>query len=491
MDPASNNRPTRNQFVIGPGFIDRPDWNRIQLADSLCLSVHRDLPVCRDEGQDVQLTLLGFMLDWSNPTRSDADILRELSRFGGDFDACRRATAELGGRWVLMLRSKSSSVLFHDASGLRQVCFTTGSKVWCATQPGLLIDIAGLRPDDEALAFFAEHKLQCAESWWPGDESGFCGLQVLLPNHALDLVKGRPFRYWPDAPLESMDSALVLERAAARLTGVIQAAVHRDDIALGLSAGWDSRILLAASRPVIDRISIYNGCGAALSDSHPDVAIPRRLARRFGFDLDLVPEPSQADPVFAKQFMEHAWQAHPGYAIGMQADYACYSGDKVAAIGNVSEIGKLPYRGKLTNGQPVDGAFLAGFYWGGHNHAAQALDRWLGDADDSKGYHILDLFYWEQRLGRWLAANFVEFDFAWRDILAPFNIRALMADLLACDEADRRPPTHSLYRELIDSLWPELLAEPINPRPAVPRSRKLRRWLRQRLARLRRLPLSD
>jgi hypothetical protein len=74
------------------------------------------------------------------------------------------------------------------------------------------------------------------------------------------------------------------------------------------------------------------------------------------------------------------------------------------------------------------------------------------------------LFYWEQRLGCWLSANCLEFDVAWRDFLAPFNVRGLMVDLLACDDSLLAPPDHELLRRIIHAQWPELLAEPVNPR---------------------------
>jgi hypothetical protein len=277
----------------------------------------------------------------------------------------------------------------------------------------------------------------------------------------------------------------VRDRVGGRLAGILQAADNRFDLALGLSGGWDSRVLLAAARPIADRLSIYNGRGANMPATHHDVVIPRRLADRFGLRLDPIAEGHDLDPDFAAHFDRHSWMPHVHFATGMQADFECYHRGKVAVIGNVSEIGKLPYRGKLATGRPIDGRFLANFYWGGHDFAASALDEWLADVGDGRGFNLLDLFYWEQRLGRWLAANCVEFDFAWREVLAPFNIRGLMVDLLACDEEARSPPQHRLYRLLIESHWPELLAEPINPSPKIPFSRRIKASARRGLKAIR------
>jgi hypothetical protein len=486
MPAPPSDGPNRSQFLIGPKYAARDGWTRLELADSLLLSAHPGLPVQTVDRDGLRLTLLGFMLDWAHPERDDQDILGDLLASSFDFDRCWRATAELGGRWALIHQVGGEARLFHDASGMRQVCYAPGATVWCASQPGLLAEHAGLEPDPEALAFIEWHGERNAEYWWPGERQPFAGAYALLPNHALNMNDGRVTRYWPQRTAPRLDASEARERVATRLKGLMRAAVNRFDVALGLSAGWDSRILLAASRTVRDRLSIYNGCGADMAPSHRDVVIPRRLAERVGLSLDLIAESHEADPDFAARFERHSWRPHPHFATGMQADFDCYERRKVAVIGNVSEIGKLPYRAKVAGREAIDGERLAGFYWGGHPFAARALDEWLQDVGDGGGYNLLDLFYWEQRLGRWLAANCLEFDFAWCDILAPFNVRALMVDLLASDENVRRPPEHALYLSLIEALWPELLVEPINPVPKLSLNKRLRSFLRRGLARMRR-----
>jgi hypothetical protein len=76
---------------------------------------------------------------------------------------------------------------------------------------------------------------------------------------------------------------------------------------------------------------------------------------------------------------------------------------------------------------------------------------------------VLDLFYWEQRAGNWLATCELEFDIAWKDIFTPYNCRLLLMDMLSADDIYRRPPQYELYKKMILTLWPEVLAEPINP----------------------------
>ena len=86
---------------------------------------------------------------------------------------------------------------------------------------------------------------------------------------------------------------------------------------------------------------------------------------------------------------------------------------------------------------------------------------------------LLDLFEWEQGHGNWLAMTQLEFDIAWREIITPYNCREVLTIFLSVDECYRRAPDYTLFHRLIDKLWPEVMQEPINPRP--------RQSLRQRL----------
>jgi len=121
-----------------------------------------------------------------------------------------------------------------------------------------------------------------------------------------------------------------------------------------------------------------------------------------------------------------------------------------------------------------------------HPFAKMFFSEWLKELGDTKGYDIMDLFYWEQRTGCWFASNCLEFDLAWRDIFIPFNSRSLLMDMLSVGEQYRRAPDYQLYQQLMLRLWPEVLSLPINPRDISNRKR-LNNLLRRMVRRLKRL----
>ncbi|SMX93813.1 hypothetical protein BANT10_02613 [Brevibacterium antiquum] len=72
-----------------------------------------------------------------------------------------------------------------------------------------------------------------------------------------------------------------------------------------------------------------------------------------------------------------------------------------------------------------------------------------------------DMFYWEIRMGRWLAEIYNETDPAF-DSISPMNMRAIVELGLAGPEDERR--SGIMFTELIDRNWPELNFPGINNR---------------------------
>lgn len=487
LSPTALGPAGRNQFLLGPAYLQRDTWRQFDLGEHLKLSVQSQLEIEQATNGRCRLTLLGYMLDWLRPEESNADILQRLIDNSQNLDSCLKATFEIGGRWVLIYQDDAESVVFHDAAGLRQVCYAMDSahnQLWIGSQVDLLSEMTELVADPEALSFIRAMGNKDPEYWWPGNRLPFAASRTLLPNHCLNLSDGECSRYWPRSVPETLSREECCRRVSNKLVGIMSAAQNRWELALGLSAGWDSRVLLAASRGIIENMTMYTVQTTTMAADHNDVAIPRRLAKHLGLNHVEIRHADHATEDFQELFRDHTWRPHQRFAAGAQAEFEQFRYAKVAVIGNLSEVAKLPYRHQLKVSDALDGEMLATLVgMNGQKFATEAMEEWLASLHISQkkatGYDVLDLFYWEQRIGRWLAANLVEFDFAWQDILVPFNIRSLICDLLATDEKYRKPGTLHLYVEIMQSLWPEVLQVAINPKPTPRIWQRIRRRIRR------------
>lgn len=253
--------PYVSQFILGPAFAERlAGWQRITVAEQIRLTAHPALACTQVADHARELTLIGHILDPLTPGAANADILRALLRHFTSREALIVATDGLGGRWLLIATNSRESFLFHDALGLRQAFHTEPAEIgalWVMSQPGLASEVLSLAPDEQALDYMDTQTFRRASEYrFPVTASTFRGIKHLVPNHWLDLKTGRSHRYWPLAPLEILTPEAAIDRLGTLMSGMIRAAASRFELAFSLTAGLDSRLVLAAARGVADRLSI-------------------------------------------------------------------------------------------------------------------------------------------------------------------------------------------------------------------------------------------
>ena len=210
----------------------------------------------------------------------------------------------------------------------------------------MLARIAGLEPCLEARKFVDGFSRRVSQWWLPGDGQLFRGAKQLLPNHRLNLRTGETTRYWNGDPAPEDSAEECMTRATARLSGLLRAAARRYPLAIGLSAGWDSRLILSACRDIRQEIRAYSTAPRAQRIAGVDARLPEHICRRAGVRHDLLTPPASPTAAFDSAFTEHVFRPLPEFTPYMETELA-YSGGKVAGVtGNIAEIVKLPYAGK-------------------------------------------------------------------------------------------------------------------------------------------------
>ncbi|MGA9031170.1 MAG: hypothetical protein WB402_01450, partial [Sulfuricaulis sp.] len=468
-------------FVLGPSFAAQfAGQQKIVIDGTLKLTTHPDLACTRASDGQRTLTLVGHILDPLAPVAKNIDILKKLLAGFSSISELVKATGRFGGRWIIVATNDEQRFLFNDALGLRQVFYTNPAdttSVWAMSQPGIGAKMLGLPLEQEAAAYMNSHPFRSNPEYrWPGEASPFKGLKHLLPNHWLDLDTGTSHRYWPMEPLARVEPEVAIERLAVLFTGMIRAAAQRFDLALGITAGLDSRLLLAAARDIKDALSFVTVWQGNMPDDHPDITIPGRLLDRLGLPHEVIRAAESVTPDFSQAFKRSVYLAHDHYGPDAEAILRRFSRAKAVLTGSGAEVGRCSFRKELpwSDRRTITSAHLARLQrMDGQPFAMQHFAKWLEDAHPRYNVKLLDLFEWEQGHGNWLAMTQLEFDIAWREIITPYNCRDVLTTLLAVDERYRRAPDYVFFHRLIEKLWPDVLQEPINPR--------LRQSLLQRL----------
>ena len=480
----------RRQFILGPHFVEEfPSWKRVKVRDMICLTAHTDLPVYQAVSGNKSLTLLGYILDPNNSRASDADItndlLRELCNYSS-LDSFFECTYGFGGRWILVVDDSKEIRLFHDPMGLRQVFYTNAcfpKALWCASQPGIIAELLKLEMDNEAVNGYINTNVyrSIRNVLWPADTSPYKEITHLLPNHYLDLTTGLRHRYWPDRKLERLSMEEAVEENSKMLTDLIKSAFNRFSLAFTITAGWDSRLLLAASREISTKIYYFT---LFRKDRENDVIVPSRLLSKLGLKHNIIKYPQYMDNEFGKIYKRNVTEAHNLWGIMAQGVYNHYPQDRVCVKGNASEIARVRLR--LPEGEKVTAEKLAKFSSLVHTdemsknlYVIKSWEKWLSGIGEIYNFHILDLFYWEHWGGNFAAMAQAEWDIV-QEVFTPYNCRRFLINMLSVDEKFRDHDLPILYRELIMKLWPEVLSEPVNP----PSSEGIMLYMKKRLKNL-------
>lgn len=458
------------------------------------LAAHADLNVCGAARDGKEIVLLGYLLNPGKPEADDEEIVRGLLEA---FDRCRSLdelfphTYSLSGRWILIVADDTEARLFNDAAGYRQVhyCSTASGEVWCASQPGMLADLLGLAEDRAARAFIDACSARDPQYWWPGDTSLYREAVHLQANHYLDLRTGHAQRYWPRTDLVRLPFEQVVAENAALLRGLLRGAARRYDLALPLTAGRDTRLLLAASRDVVETLYIFTLMYWDLTPASADVRVPTRLLARLGLPHHVIPCPPEMDGEFEAIYARNVPTARRVYGAIAQGLYHGYPERKVSMKGNAIPIGKGHYRRRLReqSAEPdpkITPETLSGLARKEGSFALAAYERWLAGITDTN-VDVLDLFWWEEREGNWQAMSQLEWDIV-QETFVPYNCRTFLTNLLAVPERYRGPP-YMLHDAMIRRLWPEVLAEPINPHRTDSLAVKAKKLLQRARRRARRL----
>ena len=468
----------RRQFLLGHTQY-RPNkyWNVKKLAHNLFLSVHQDLSFFSKRKKDRTITLIGTAIDCIYPFKTHSQIVTDLLHNFNSIDSVINKSKPLAGRWIVICQNAHNTLIFTDPCGLRQVYFFTGKNSCCASQPTLINQVEKLieTTNEEILKLINSATYKNTESAWIGNKTVYENCQHLMPNHYLDLNKCSQLRFFPKKPLSILKSSdMLTSRAASYLKNIMTGLNHRYDLQVGLTAGFDSRLLLAASVDIYDEISYLTDDLGQLKNYHDDIYVPKKLAQKLKLAHSIKAHNNEQIPNwFYDLLSQNVSEARINPVLPkIKTIYrilAANNSEHISLNGNVIETVRimeknLKYEASHHSMSRID--FILGFTGYNNQYVRDEVNLFINSFDISliTGATLLDIFYWEQRMGNWGALYPAELDIA-AETISPFNCRLLLETCLKAERKLRLPPDYVFFKEIIWKLWPEVLSEPINPGP--------------------------
>lgn len=465
------------QFFIARSAPAAPDrWSRREHA-GWHLAAHADLPVINLRARDGGALgwVIGHAVDTTGAfIRGD---LRLPFDTPADFrsDVFERELYRHGGRYACAVLGPHVSRFYLDPGGTLATVYAPDRATVASTSS--LIHFA----DAEAYAARKNAEpLVPANHFYPAGLTADPEVHRLLPSHCLDLNTWGAERHWQIEPIARASRDEIeplIGRIVDRMRDTLRAATAGQPAYMGLTAGRDSRMVLAAARDVKERVG-WVTFDYPDAEKHADVHMARKIARRFGLEHEVVP---LTKPCLAEQ---QRYLHHIGYAgsHGKARDFdgACATylrRDRAWLTGFGGEVGRAFYwRESDQPGVRLTTDELLSRMKMPRPDFRAPLDAWrrrTGVAHDP--FKLLDLMYLEQRLGCWASVHgYGTAPFVAQ--LTPFNHRDVFDAVL------RLPPEYRSGQHFAEAIirraWPELLELPYQQLTGV---RKLAERVKKKL----------
>jgi hypothetical protein len=444
----------RKQFLLAKKKIDISGLKEKQKVFNYHLYLGADSEYNYLKNKTKEIHLLGNLYDWENPHYSNKQIIELIFRYD-DINVIIEKSNNYCGEFVFIIKLDNDLFIFNDATSQKEIYYDDTFNNF-GTQPKLLnltIDLVD-HVDPSAIEYY-QSEIFKKKYLFVGNTTHKKNILHLLPNHIITINTKSVKRFFPSQKLDKQPLISVANKCAEMLQGYISAIYRRNKIKMAITGGYDSRVLFLASLNVDCKYFVLKHKN--MSDSHHDIVVPKYLTGLFHKNLNI--EEREVLNVDDKNYINDV--DFPRFISKSNKN-----NDHTFINGNISEIARN-YYGYYKNATAKDLCFLTGN--ASMKFVIKLYDSWLTNKNIffENGYHYLDMFYWEEKMGNWSKMK-TERNALSQNVVSPFNSRNLLTHMLSTNRSDRDSHFNKLYDLIISVLSKEnkkVLKTPINPCP--------------------------
>lgn len=458
-------------FLMTPTQTKRDGWDVVTLPNGDFFYYDPITQVDLIQNGSRWMLALGDVVDIRAMKRDRMNLLARLN--AETTEAFHESLDFMGGRYVLIRGDEASVRLYHDATGMRGVYFTTEAPLRAASHLELLQEDVQSAPHPLCSSELRQHN----HYHLPGHFTIYETIRILVPNHFVD-GSCVMTRYYPRRPLESLPVEAAIEPLRSWFDNQLHQLFETDErIIFSLTAGIDSRLSLALLKPFLAEIEAFTYQNVAHVESLDiDAEVATMMARDLGFAHRIIPVDGrafeQADETKPfRDMMRQSVTSNHGHAHAYE--YMKLYNDRPTRHlrSNILEIGRAFYRKNRTLPAEftVEGAIRCYSWKSREDDRVVAL--WTSYVEavglteaTLHGYDPYDLLYWEYRMGMWHQQVLAESDVAFETYI-PFNARAILELFLMPEYGDRLYA--KLFYEVIGHEWPVLAFWGVNKRDTM------------------------
>jgi len=391
-------------------------------------------------------------------------------------------TARLGGWWVVITNLNGTLTIHNDAAGLLPIYYYDSDYLIAGSTPKGLAELAGIdknpalvdKLNDEK--YFSKGDLT-SDTWlgrnslrdtsWPLRLTPYKGVKHLTPNKFVE-ADGSIKRIWPRKEILNKDITYVSKTVTDRICKTIEnASKLYGNLKFPLSSGLDSRVIFSCALKSSVDFECYSWIIEEFDHDgmYRDAATAKDICSKYGIEHKVLNMSSKSTFYYKEITKDIDFYVSSNtlpYEHSALKEFVPSGG--VVFNGSVSEVGRPLYAFGNLPYSLVTPDLLANI--NGHkpmSFVRNEFKSWFVDAKDvNKKYNVdlMDLLYWEERMGSWQSSYQQQLRSAC-PVISPFNCRLLLEELLSVEYTYRLKS--KIHYDIIKSVDPHLLSFPVNP----------------------------
>lgn len=445
---------TQEREVKAPGWFEKTDLGGQWV-------IHHDpaVELAVKRGPHYSIFIVGVAYSQTLGVTTSHEAIDSLERiFAGSasLNTFVEFVTHLSGRYVVAVTGNESLMMAGDPLGSIATWWGCKDKFSVSNYSKLLADYFGDDRHNQKSEFFAHPDYKSNQPWLSNIVPEHDIALPILPNHVLTFDGGEIAheRFYPVAPLQQMSVEAATRIVYQELRFAVECLGLRKELYFSITAGDDAFAFVDVSADILRETNAVGVTYAFLNreanPTHDDLIVANRRMISARLTHKIVPMEFDWGSEFAGVYNE----THPTMAVFPTLAKSIHdgtTGDNYFLTGHGGEIGNVFYKERVSGfPSPTD--------LGEKNGTRQFAESELGAASIAEfieytqfyedrffGYDPYDLFYWENRMGRWGARMIGEWDFGARPV-SLFASRKLLDSMMAVPYADR--VSRSIYKEM-------------------------------------------
>ena len=447
----------KNQYIITDKNITPPSDSNSFKIGKFRLYTSKEIQFSISNNKNI--ILLGYTFHCYNQS-SEKEIVNKLSRL--ENEQFLDEIDNLCGHYVLF-RNKQQINIYTDASSSFKVFYGESNKnTFIGSDPRILNKYSNFNlhtKTDKKIFYESDYFLKNRIKI--GHHTRYKDMYQLISNHKLIIENLISERIFPREKRLEISMQNAKDKLIPIFENILTKIEEKYTIFSSITAGYDSRLLMSATKKISHKIQYYTFQLPEKSTNFIDYTIPKSICSNLKLNYISI-KISELDNN-TKNTIENIYDLPKEKPFQQYKDiFPDNKKPNILLVGFVSEIAKnYLERVKIRNGKDI----VRANHYPDNKYLQKYYQKWL---DKNKktirnlGYETLDFIHWEQDITNFAGQN-TYYAHHYVNLFSIFNSREIIKIMLSVNINQRDGKNTEFFRYLISSMWPELLNYPFNP----------------------------